>query len=61
MSSSYVILERIVIMIMYFVKAGHRVRKVQKRIFLQNRDMSSPAVDPAASAVAVAAAGWATA
>lgn len=41
--------------------AGHRVRKVQKRIFLQNRDMSSPAVDPVASAVVVAAAGWATA
>lgn len=46
---------------MYFFKAGHRVRQAQKCVFLQVRDMSSPAVDPEAAAVAVAAAGWVTA
>lgn len=55
MSSSYVIIER---------SHNHKVfcqRKAQQHIFLQNRDMPSPAVDPAASAVAAAAAGWVTA
>ena len=60
-SSRYVSLERSQNDDVFCQSRTHRVRELQKRIFIQDRDKSSPAVAPAAAVVAVAAAGWVTA